>query len=205
MIDELWKQIAPWVAIVISLISIGVSLYMYYGKLRYDKDKELMNLASQSLKNAYEVLSGGAEDIPPKPVRMNWLASARSIEQYKELERRIKTQIYTESCLIMSEIWRLKFYKALDILNVKSLSAYQMTEYPNGGGALHCLSPIGLEPRSIAVLYDFAINGMDEDFIDKVDLKALVEKGKIFSGNNGLQMYFDQSDEYAAIIARQGE
>jgi len=202
---EFLESIAPWVAIVISIISLGTTLYMYYGKLRYDKDKELTALVSQSLKNAYEILTEGEECIPPKPVRMNWLASARSVMQGEELERRVRTKCYKESCLVIREVWRLRFYKVLNVRNVFDPSAYKPVEKSEQIGVLPCSSALGLEPRSIAILYDFAINGMSEDVIDAVDLKELVDHGDILSGNYGLKQYFNQSAEYKAIINKQQE
>ncbi len=185
-------------SLIVSVFAAGISIYVYFNNKKYSNDKELASLSNIALQNAFTSLTNKSDAVPPQANRLNWLTAARQIEQHKFFCKKIKTQLYKDACFLDSEIWSLKFFKTLDMYNIKHQSYYQHC----ASSGENAYSSPGLEPRSIAVIYDFAINGGGEDPMDKVDLEKLVKEKGILDGNYGLKMYFEQSDAFHEIISR---
>ncbi|WP_063912497.1 hypothetical protein [Pseudomonas sp. p21] len=78
------------------------------------EDERLMNHAKTTLERAYLALRGPSERAaePPRD-RLNWLTSARLIEEYKATKKRITSDFTMRECESHEEHWRHQFYLLL--------------------------------------------------------------------------------------------
>ena len=85
-----------------------------------DRENErLLSHAITTLERAYFTLEGNKPDlnVPPKS-RVNWLTSARLIEEFKSTKSRIHDPLILQECTSHEAFWRHRFYvktSALDI------------------------------------------------------------------------------------------
>lgn len=75
------------------------------------KNERLLSHAITTLERAYSTLVGGKPDfnVPPKS-RINWLTSARLIEEYKSTKSRINDPLILQECTSHEAFWRHRIY-----------------------------------------------------------------------------------------------
>lgn len=171
-----------------SVIIAAVALYLSYNNIRKSnitkRDSEISSCAVRALERAYNALTNGKVNIPPEANRLNWLTAARLIENYKKLKSTIKLEEYKTVCEESEEHWRHQFYLILNMHNISSIDYYKGIKPPNSSNREY------LEPRSLIVIYNFALWRKDKkDPIDSVDLVKILEEKNIFDGNYGLRYY----------------
>lgn len=75
------------------------------------EDDRLLNHAKTTLERAYLALRGpSARATEPPRDRLNWLTSARLIEEYKATKKRITSDFTMRECESDEEHWRHQFY-----------------------------------------------------------------------------------------------
>lgn len=83
------------------------------------KDDELFAHAILALERSYGALMNGLEgDGCPRPDRLNWLTSARLIEDYMVTKKEIKAAEILRRCEGHEEFWRNQFYQRLEPLSL---------------------------------------------------------------------------------------
>lgn len=82
------------------------------------KNERLLSHAITTLERAYTTLEGGNPDfhVPPKS-RINWLTSARLIEEYKSTKSRIGDPFILQECTSHEAFWRHKIYAKTSALD----------------------------------------------------------------------------------------
>jgi hypothetical protein len=156
---------------------------------RMQNSQEILNQAVLSLERAYRSLTQDEREVqPPAPDRLNWLTAARHLERYKKLKAKLAIETHRTVCEEHEEYWRHKVYVCLDAPEKLSLSYYSEKLQPE--------RRLGIEPRSALVVHEFAKwpEGQ-EDPIDEVDAKAIVERGEALEGNHGLRRYLETRPE----------
>lgn len=160
----------------ISLIIAGISLYITWRKnvkdREYANDKELLEQLKQSLELAYRSL---ATDNNGSPInnRLRWLAAARHISRYRQLQSSLRTPLYKVICEEQEEYWRNRVYNLLQRIEnsrfFESINPDEMTEEM-------------IEPKSAAIVYSFSVwkEGM-ADPLESMGFEEIVNKYNLFS------------------------
>jgi hypothetical protein len=121
----IWTTVAA-VAAALSAITGAVSAYAAFRAIRANntnhsnsmrdaendrKNERLLSHAITTLERSYFTLAGNKPDfsVPPKS-RINWLTSARLIEEYKSTKSRITDPFLLEECTSHEAYWRHLFY-----------------------------------------------------------------------------------------------
>jgi hypothetical protein len=83
------------------------------------KNERLLAHAITTLERSYSTLDGGKPslNVPPKN-RINWLTSARLIQEYKSTKARIQDPFILQECISHEAYWRNKFYVRIDPLSL---------------------------------------------------------------------------------------
>jgi hypothetical protein len=81
------------------------------------KNERLLAHAITTLERSYRTLDGGKSSlsVPPKS-RINWLTSARLIQEYKSTKSRIQDPLILQECISHEAYWRNQFYVRIDPL-----------------------------------------------------------------------------------------
>lgn len=153
--------------------------------LEKDDSRSLLELAQLSLERAYNTLTDGGKNIyPPLSNRLNWLETARYIEQYKDFKSRITDKTHLTICDQQEKYWRHRFHLVLghESFNQKayfsSKSSENTAEY--------------IEPRSAVVIFAFSKwKEQQIDPIDAVKIDDYISDGKIFNGRPGFKLYIE--------------
>ncbi|WP_136066611.1 hypothetical protein [Modicisalibacter radicis] len=157
---------------------------------RTHKSQQFLEQAILTLSRAYEALSCNGQEIqPPKSNRLNWLTSARHIEQYRRLKQLIVCKEHKLVCEDQEEYWRHRFYECLKTPTPLSPSYYRDEPKPNG--------QLGIEPTSAIIIHDFA-NWPDgkQDPIDLADVDSILKRNQVLKGNIGLRGYLESFPRY---------
>ena len=194
----------PWIQALVETLKIligGValgSIYVAYKTYRAnirkqdedrirDADKELLAQAKQSLEWAYNALTEGGKNVPPRANRLNWLTAARHLLRHKLLASQIRSETYRTVHFEVEEYWRHLFYLALDhneLLHPDYFQARTATR-----------SPEYLVPKSAMVVIEFSDWPNDlKDPLDSVDRDAMEQRGHCYRGRagRGLKRYVDR-------------
>lgn len=171
-------------------VSALVAAAAIYFPWRIQQSQEILNQAIRSLERAYEALSSnGAHVRPPAPDRLNWLTSARHLEQYKTLKGKISFKIHSIVCEEHEEYWRHQFYLCLDVTSIRPSSYYEEKREPK--------RQLGIEPRSAIIIYHFA--SWPEGKIDPIEsasVEQMLHDGSVLNGNPGLRYYLNGFEKY---------
>ena len=178
-----WPSTASAVFAGISALVAAAAIYFPW---RMQNSQEVLNQAVLSLERAYTSLTQDGKHVqPPTPDRLNWLTAARHIERYKKLKGKLANGTHRTICEDHEEYWRHKVYVCLDVPLQLSLAYYGEKPQPQ--------QRAGIEPSSALVVHEFAKwpEGR-ENLIDKVDVKAILERGEVLKGNYGLRQYLEK-------------
>ncbi len=162
----------------ISLIIAAILLFITWRKnvkdSEYADDKELLEQLKQSLELAYRSL---ATDNNGSPInnRLRWLAAARHISRYRQLQSSLRTRLYNVICEEQEEYWRNRVYNLLQRIEnssfFESINLDEMTEEM-------------IEPKSAAIVYSFSVwkEGMP-DQLESMSFEEIVNKYNLFSNH----------------------
>ena len=115
---------------------------------RLRRDQTLAAIAVQDLERAWNALTDdGSHDAPPRPDRLNWLAAARLIINYKETVAEIEDESLLRKCLRAERFWRHQFYLTLNTIPSHGY-------FPAG--------PQALQDTSLIVIHNFTEWPKDE-------------------------------------------
>ena len=117
---------------------------------RLRRDQTLAAIAVQDLERAWNALTGdGSHDAPPRADRLNWLAAARLIINYKETVAEIEDESLLRKCLREERFWRHQFYLTLNTI-------------PRHGYFPARTDPQALQDSSLIVIHNFTEWPKDE-------------------------------------------
>lgn len=190
-------EIAKLIVSSLTLVSAFVAFLAYRANLRKqeedrvrDADKELLAQAQKSLEWAYNSLTDNNTSIPPKPVRLNWLNSARHLLRYSKIAMRIRSETYMIIQAELREHWRHQFYLALNHDALQSNRYYENLEVQSWLE--------NIEVSSALVVVSFSNWPKDlKDPTDEVDRSALLTDTEALKGKagRGLRSYISRLAE----------
>lgn len=164
---------ADTVAAIAACVGIIVTLWLFWLQRFADHDQLLVAQMILSLERAYQALAPDQGAAAPVRSRVAWLTSARHLETYRALKRRLRTKLGRLLADDHEEYWRHRTYILLDGIE-------HYTYYGHAG----CQEVEGetIDPTSAAVILAFSDwpEGRP-DPIDAVSFDALVRSAKLFS------------------------
>lgn len=129
---------------------------IYEGEAKEKKDENHLSLFMKCMEESYRQLVDGDKLYKVRFTRLNWLDSARFILLAQRHKKRIEGEESREICITQEEIFRKKFYTALDCYNFTgwtyALEARD-TKDPDG---LVTESKSHISLRSVIVILGFA-------------------------------------------------
>lgn len=164
--------IVSGISLIIAAISLSITWRKNVKDREYANDKELLEQLKQSLELAYRSL---ATDNNGSPInnRLRWLAAARHISRYRQLQSSLRTPLYKVICEEQEEYWRNRVYNLLQRVEnsrfFESINPDEMTEEM-------------IEPKSAAIVYSFSVwkEGMP-DPLESMGFEEIVNKYNLFS------------------------
>lgn len=110
------------------------------------KNERLLSHAVTTLERAYSTLIGDHPDynVPPKS-RINWLTTARLIEEYKSTKSRISDPFILQECTSHEAFWRHRIYAKTSALDKGFPNYFQQ----NGANSIQLTSAV--------IITDFAM------------------------------------------------
>lgn len=158
---------------------------IFAAELKKNDSRYLLEQAPILLEHAYNTLTDGGKNIsPPLPNNLNWLTTARYIEQYKDLKLRITDKNHLTICDQQEKYWRHRFHLVLDH------ESFNQKNYYTGGFTEGFTKSI--EPRAVVVIHAFSKwNEQQIDPIDAVKIDDYISDGKIFNGRPGFKLYIE--------------
>ena len=164
--------IVSGISLIIAAISLCITWWKNVKDREYANDKELLEQLKQSLELAYRSL---ATDNNGSPInnRLRWLAAARHISRYRQLQSSLRTPLYKVICEEQEEYWRNRVYNLLQRIEnsrfFESINPDEMTEEM-------------IEPKSAAIVYSFSVwkEGMP-DPLESMGFEEIVNKYNLFS------------------------
>lgn len=171
------------IAAAIAFVSAVVSVAAIYVPWVNTHDSKVFGEAVLALERGYSsLMRGSINSKQPPSNRLNWLASARHIESFKDLRNSLKTPLYRRLCEDNEEYWRHEFY-----LTILDGSIRQKAYFEEGH----------IEPRSAIVIYAFAARpGEKRDKLDVVDFEKMFQESDLLRGNYGLQQYLSEFQQF---------
>jgi hypothetical protein len=165
-----WLALA---AFILSIISLWITWLKNIKDRQYANDKELVEQLKQSLELAFKSLAPSKNSGPPTNNRLRWLAAARHIARYRELQSSLKTSLHKTICEEHEEYWRDKVCKLLQRIDdsrfFESINPEEMEEEK-------------IDLRSAAVVFSFSVWKEDRpDPLDSMSLEEIIKKYKLFS------------------------
>ncbi|MCU7645634.1 hypothetical protein [Pseudomonas piscis] len=120
------------------------------------QNKQLLDHAITTLERAYSTFEGGSpEAIFPPRIRLNWLTSARLIEDYKKTKARIIDPLLMQECISHETYWQHKFYTLLDPISLGSAEYFKQQEIDS------------IDLTSAVIIADFAIRRYDANDLNQ--------------------------------------
>jgi len=164
--------IVSGISLIIAAISLSITWRKNVKDREYANDKELLEQLKQPLELAYRSL---ATDNNGSPInnRLRWLAAARHISRYRQLQSSLRTPLYKVICEEQEEYWRNRVYNLLQRIENSRFFEYinpdEMTEEM-------------IEPKSAAIVYSFSVwkEGMP-DPLESMGFEEIVNKYNLFS------------------------
>ena len=165
-----WLAVA---AFILSVISLSITWRKNITDRQYANDKELLEQLKQSLELAFKSLALSQNGEKPTNNRLRWLAAARHIARYRELQLSLKTTLYKTICEEHEEYWRDKVYNLLDRIDDSHF--------------FECINPEKMaeeeiDMRSAAVVYSFSVwKAGRPDPLDNMSLEDIIQNYELFS------------------------
>jgi hypothetical protein len=161
------------VAFILSAISLWITWHKNIKDRRYANDKDLVEQLKQSLELAYKSLALRNDSERPTNIRLRWLAAARHIARYRELQSSFKTSLHKTICEEQEEYWRDKVYGLLQHIDdsrfFESIDPEKMEEEK-------------IDLRSAAVVFSFSVwKEGRPDPLDNMTLEEIIQHYKLFS------------------------
>lgn len=174
-------------------VSAFAAAYAIVVQTQNQESERYLNQCILTLQRAFEALLGDElVDKNLKADRLNWLTSARHIERFKEIKKKIKREEHKLICNEQEEHWRHQFYLLLNDPPITLPNFYE--ENIQSGKA-----PI--EPRSAIIIHDFAKWPESRpDPIEHADVDTILTRGKVLEGNIGLRIYLESKETYRKIL-----
>jgi hypothetical protein len=165
-----WLALA---AFILSVISLWITWHKNIKDRRYANDKDLVEQLKQSLELTYKSLALGNDSERPTNIRLRWLAAARHIARYRELQSFLKTSLHKTICEEQEEYWRDKVYGLLKHIDdsrfFESIDPERMEEEK-------------IDLRSAAVVFSFSVWKKGRpDPLDNMTLEEIIQNYKLFS------------------------
>lgn len=180
-----------------SAVFTGVSAfsaaYAIIAQSRTMESERYLSQCIQTLERAFNALAGDqSNDKAIQADRLNWLTSARHIERFKEIKKKIKRKEHVLICNEQEEHWRHQFYLLLNNPQI-ILPGFYEENIASGKSAI--------EPRSAIIIHDFA-KWPDKrpDPIEFADVETILKYRKVLEGNIGLRIYLGSKEKYRKII-----
>ena len=164
--------IVSGISLIIAAISLSITWRKNVKDREYANDKELLEQLKQSLELAYRSLATDNNGFPINN-RLRWLAAARHISRYRQLQSSLRTPLYKVICEEQEEYWRNRVYNLLQRIEnsrfFESINPDEMTEEM-------------IEPKSAAIVYSFSVwkEGMP-DPLESMGFEEIVNKYNLFS------------------------
>jgi hypothetical protein len=112
------SSVTASVVAMISAVAAAVSAFFSFQSLAHARntksDDILLEHATTTISRAYEVLMEGSNAGVPVKNRMNWLTSARLIEEFKGAKNRLVGAEVKRRCDGVEDYWRVRFRAALE-------------------------------------------------------------------------------------------
>ena len=164
--------IVSGISLIIAAISLSITWRKNVKDREYANDKELLEQLKQSLELAHRSLATDNNGFPINN-RLRWLAAARHISRYRQLQSSLRTSLYKVICDEQEEYWRNRVYNLLQRVENSHFFEYinpdEMTEEM-------------IEPKSAAIVYSFSVwkEGMP-DPLESTGFEEIVNKYNLFS------------------------
>lgn len=172
--------IVSGISLIIAAISLSITWRKNVKDREYANDKELLEQLKQSLELAYRSLATDNNGFPINN-RLRWLAAARHISRYRQLQSSLRTPLYKVICEEQEEYWRNKVYNLLQRIEnsrfFESINPDEMTEEM-------------IEPKSAAIVYSFSVwkEGMP-DPLESMGFEEIANKYNLFSSEALQRVY----------------
>lgn len=163
--------------IIISLLGLLIAIGTLRINVQTSQSKDLLQEATLLLDRAYNALTDdGKSTAPVAPDRLNWLTSARHIEDYRKIKAMLKNTSHKLVCAAQEEHWRHKFYLLLKDYKLYPLSYFEKNLEKDKSE---------IEPVSAVVIFNFAFWPKDKkDPLDEVDYHELLKGRPTFLSYN---------------------
>jgi len=149
-----------------SAIAAAVSAFFAYVSLKHTRntkaDEMLLEHATTTISRAYEVLMEGSDSMTPQRNRMNWLTTARLIEDFKTTKKKLIGKEVKRRCEGTEDYWRIRFLSALDSYRENRIGFSAGNDDANS-----------IYPMSALIVHSFA--DWPEDKLDDIDKYPSVE------------------------------
>jgi hypothetical protein len=161
------------VAVILSLISLWITWHKNIKDRRYANDKDLVEQLKQSLELPYKSLALRDDSERPTNIRLRWLAAARHIARYRELQSSLKTSLHKTICEEQEEYWRDKVYGLLQhIDDSRFFEPIDPEKFEKDK----------IDLRSAAVVFSFSVwKEGRPDPLDNMTLEEIIQNYKLFS------------------------
>ena len=177
-------------SLLVAILAFALSFVSAWWQYRSQRSKEFAGVAIAALNSAFSALTNDQLDVLPRAVRANWIESARQIEHYKKILTKVTSKEYREICAQSESAVCYKFYAVLRRIPItvdyfqKDVQLYPGSEREN--------DDIGLEHRSVAVVFSFGFRARKDDPLDSVDVGGLFCDGHALNANPALGMFLEK-------------
>jgi len=190
-----FSDVGTWVGAIGTCVAAVASIfaaYFFYKNLVWlqhsQKSKEFSDCAIDALESAYTTLMGTDSDKAPQNIASNWTSSARQISNFKALKSQIASHEYIVKCTQAEEFYRNRFQRALCLIPAINSDYFSKGIYQSGAKD-EDPEPINLNPKSLAVVFNFAFKGPSDDSLDKESVQALLGSSTAIKYNIALKNY----------------
>ena len=156
MIESIRNNPVAWFALVVSIVSAGLTMWRSFRDLRRQSSHDYLNAAVQQLERAYEAFDGARDpkwrDLPA-PDRIMWLTVARLLRQSSDTSKRIREVSHRAIYEHSADVWRGKFADLLRPLRDVRLTYF--AEDADSIIASHADQRSPISSKSIRVILDF--------------------------------------------------
>lgn len=185
---------------ILASATVALSLFRATTKRHIDEDKfksseVFLSEAKSQLEKAYQLFSGGNDDLAPENTRVHWLTVARMIVRYNKIKKLIKEPPHIDIIEENEEFWRHKFYTLLNRYSEELTFNYFMSPDHKYGGDK-------TDIKSIAVIFDFAAWKGPDPLNEIDDIQLFADRIKLHD-HFGLQDYLKKDGYWDKVLEKQ--